>query len=233
MKFAKSVIALSIVAGGLVSLAPQSFAFDRSKGESVMVFKTPFTESVSSTQIVLKNDSFNDDNGSAFIQQGFVTGEKVGVWLEVPATIRNFKVDSFRVLIGNVNMTPANPSVLNTNIFFTMGVAGRGGYSPNMPQSIENAADVTAGPYWNDIPAVGDGTQMPCVKSGELIGAALEFTHSGLPSVYRDVDGLSNPQKNTLMAIPGGWNYSVAYGLRGDWVLRVVGHEAADGECSH
>ena len=70
-------------------------------------------------------------------------------------------------------MTPANPSVLNTNIFFTMGVAGRGGYSPNMPQSIENAADVTAGPYWNDIPAVGDGTQMPCVKSGELIGAAL------------------------------------------------------------
>lgn len=233
MKLTKSVIVFLSVAGGFVSFASQSFAFDRSKGESVMTMKTPLTESVSSTQLVLKNDSFNDNNGTAFIQQGFVSGEKVGVWLEVPANVTNFKIDSFRVLMGNVNMTPADPRLLTTTVFFSMGIAGRGGYSPSMPITIESAADVTPGPYWNDIPAIGDGTRLDCAKAGELIGAALEFTHSGLPSVYRDVDGLSNPQKNTLMAIPGGWQYSVAYGLRGDWVLRVVGHEAADGECSN
>ena len=72
---------------------------------------------------------------------------------------------------------------------------------------------------------------MPCAKPGDFIGAAFEFTHQGAPSVYRDIDGLKAPTHNTIMAIPGGWNYSVAYGLRGDWILRIVGHEAEPGEC--
>ena len=233
MKLAHSVLVFSVSTLSVLSMASQSFGFDGSKGESVMTFKTPMSEVASATQIVLKNDSFNDNDGSAFIQQGFVSGEQVGVWLEVPATVKKLKIDSFRVLMGNVNMTPADPSILGATIFFSMGIAGNGAYSPSMPRDIENAADITPGPYWNDIPAIGDGRQLGCAIGGELIGAALEFTHAGLPSVYRDVDGLSNPKKNTLMAIPGGWNYSVAYGLRGDWVLRVVGHEAADGECTN
>jgi hypothetical protein len=234
MKLAHSVLASvlpSVVAVGFVTLASQAQAFDRSKGESLMTFKTPVSAAVLPQEIVLKNDSFNDNGGSAYIQQGFVAGEKVGVWLQVPDTVTNFKIDSFRVLMGSTMMTSSDPRALNTQVFFTMGIAGRGGYSTTMPAEIENAADITPGPYFNDIPAVGDGAALRCAKGGDIVGAALEFTHTGLPSVYRDVDGLSNPQKNTLMAIPGGWNYSVAYGLRGDWVLRVVGHEAAAGEC--
>ena len=110
-----------------------------------------------------------------------------------------------------------------------MGVAPLPGASA--PRDIENAAQITPGPYWNDIPAEGFQRVLRCARSGEYIGAALEFTHSGAPSVYRDIDGLSNIKHNTLYAIPGGWAYSVQYGLRGDWILRVVGHEVTEEEC--
>ena len=175
-------------------------------------------------QIELKNDAFVDGGGQAYLQLGFVEGEKAGVWVKVPEAIDRFKVDSFRILIGSSQVELAN-----TQIFFTMAV----GPEPvnNVPGMIENAASVTPGPYWNDVPAMGDGNNLPCAVGGQFVGAAVEFTHSGAPSVYRDLDGLSDVKKNSLFAIPGGWNYSVAYGLRGDWILRVVGHKATAEEC--
>ena len=183
-----------------------------------MTIKTPMQSALAPNQIVLHNDSFNENNGQAYIQQGFVSGEKAGVWVEVPATVKKFKVDSFRVLMGNAFMTPVNPHAFNTQVMFSMGIAGRGSYSRTIPADIENAADVTPGAYWNDIPAQGGQGTLGCAAPGDLIGAALEFTHSGLPSVYRDLDGLSDVRKNSLMAIPGGWQYSASQGLRGDWV---------------
>lgn len=204
-------------------------AFNSGSGETLMSIRTPFSAPVDGEQIVLHNDSFNDNGGQAYIQQGFVEGEKAGVWVQVPANIAKFKIDSFRVLMGSVMMTPMRPEVMNSSIFFTMGLANAP--SPSMPADIENAAQITPGPYWNDIPAQGASGALGCATGGQYIGAALEFTHSGLPSIYRDLDGLSDVRKNTLMAIPGGWQYSVSYGLRGDWVMRVVGHAAQDGEC--
>ena len=218
-----------VLLAGLVSLSATAMAFDQNQSEVLMSIKTPMSAELAPTQVVLKNDSFNDNGGQAYIQQGFVDGEKVGIWVQVPANIQKFKVDSFRVLIGNARMTPMKEEVLNSEVFFTMGLARD--YSPTMPADIQNAAQVTAGPYWNDIPAQGSQGSLACATGGQLIGAALEFTHSGLPSVYRDLDGLSDMKKNTLMAIPGGWKYSSNYGLRGDWVLRVVGHAAQADEC--
>ena len=159
---------------------------------------------------------------------GFIKGEKGGVWVEVPEEIAFFKVDYFRVLIGNAQIEPSN-SPKNTQVFFQMGIGKE--YTPTIPSDIENAAQVTPGPYWNDIPAQGSKGDLRCATGGELIGAALEFTHTGLPSIYRDIDGLRVVQGNTLFAIPGGWNYSVVYGLRGDWILRIVGHEVTEDEC--
>ncbi len=175
-------------------------------------------------QVELKNDAFVDGGGQAYLQLGFVEGEKAGVWVKVPEAIDRFKVDSFRILIGSSQV-----GLVDTQIFFTMAI----GSEPvnNVPAMIENAASVTAGPYWNDVPAMGDGSNLPCAVGGQFVGAAVEFTHSGAPSVYRDLDGLSDVKKNSLFAIPGGWNYSVAYGLRGDWILRVVGHKATAQEC--
>lgn len=176
-------------------------------------------------QVELKNDSFVDGGGQAYLQLGFVSGEKAGVWVQVPQAIDRFKVDSFRVLIGSSQPNPP----FNTQVFFQMATSNEP--TSSVPAMIENAADVTPGPYWNDIPAQGEQGSLPCVAGGQYVGASLEFTHSGAPSVYRDLDGLSNVKLNNLFAIPGGWNYSVAYGLRGDWILRVVGHKATAQEC--
>lgn len=136
------------------------------------------------------------------------------------------KVDHFRVLIASSRRGD------RLQAFFRMGNSKGGKYSPSIPKDLENAVGLTAGNYWNDIPAEGaGGEKLPCVRAGDLVGAALEFTHDGLPSVSRDSDGIASPQGNTLFAIPGGWIYSSTVGLEGDWVLRVLAHEVTEAEC--
>lgn len=174
-------------------------------------------------QIQLKNDSMPDAGGQGFLQQGFVAGEKAGVFLKVPPEIKTFKVDAFRVLMTSQR---ANQRI---QVFFQMGVTAQP--TNGIAGEIENAADVTAGPYWNDIPAQGLNGGLSCAKGGEYIGAALEFTHSGLPSVLRDFVPMKDPRLNLIFAIPGGWTKSLQLGVQGDWILRVIGHEATDGEC--
>jgi hypothetical protein len=226
MKVTKRILVSASLAS-IVSVAQSALAFTPLESKIVPLnisAPSPMDES-----IVLKNDSFNDQGGQAYLQTGFVAGEKAGVWVKVPNDIKKFKVDYFRVLLGNGKLT-SELEVKNTQIFFEMGISDR--VTPSMSRDIENAATITPGPYWNDIPAIGEPGKLDCARGGQYIGAALEFTHSGSPSVYRDIDGLANPQGNVLFAIPGGWNYSAAYGLRGDWILRVVGHEAAAGECN-
>lgn len=208
-------LALSIALAGLSTLASAA---------EVAQFVAPPRVAETENMIVLKNDSFVDGGGQAYLQLGFVAGEMAGAWLKVPESIAYFKIDYFRVLFGDSG-TPE----FNNQVFFQMGIADAPG--PSIPRDIENAAQLTSGPFWNDIPAQGDGRSLPCARGGQFVGAALEFTHTGSPSVYRDLDGLGQPTHNTLMAVPGGWAYSVQYGLRGDWILRVVGREASAEEC--
>jgi len=186
---------------------------------------TPFEAADWAGGLVLQNDGFVETGSPAYLQLGFVTGEKAAIWTKVPQTIKYFKVDYFRVLIGDGEVPRSwGPAT----IFFQMDV---GSLTKRVGGMIQNAASITSGPYWNDIPAQGVNDQLPCAKGGEYVGAALEFTHSGSPSVYRDHDGVANPAHNLLFAIPGDWNYSVAYGVTGDWILRIVGHEADPSEC--
>jgi hypothetical protein len=213
-----------------LGLAVLAFGISHGGFSEVESKLTPFDSDIDAEVIVLQNDSFVDAGGQAYLQLGFVTGEKAGIWAVVPDDISHFKVDYFRVLIGNSStVKDLKPSFVNTQVFFQMGISKT---SPvNIPAQIENAAQVTPGPYWNDIPAQGAAGSLPCAGPGDLIGAALEFTHTGAPSVYRDIDGLQEVKYNTLFAIPGGWNYSVVFGLRGDWILRIVGHAADPSEC--
>jgi hypothetical protein len=189
---------------------------------------TPYNTEMAVDQLILKNDSFVDAGGQAYLQMGFVADERAGVWVQVPADVPFFKIEHFRVLIGSTQLSSDIVPMMSNQVFFHMGIARD--TSTVIPAQIENAAQVTPGPYWNDIPASGVDGELGCATAGQFIGAALEFTHTGLPSVYRDLDGIS-PKMNTLFAIPGGWNYSVAYGLRGDWILRVVGRKATAAEC--
>ena len=196
--------------------------------QSVTSVITPYNTEMTVDQVVLKNDSFVDGGGQAYLQMGFVENERAGVWVQVPADVPFLKIDHFRVLIGSTQLTSDIVPMRSNQVFFHMGIASDA--SASIPSQIENAAQVTPGPYWNDIPAVGADGELGCARAGQFIGAALEFAHTGLPSVNRDLDGIS-PKMNTLFAVPGGWNYSVAYGLRGDWILRVVGTKATAAEC--
>ena len=200
---------------------------------------SPFVDTQESSAVVLKNDGFGEEGGQSYLQLGFIKGEKAGVFLKVPTDIPLFKIDSFRVLISHSNLSESpntcdDPSLANARgvtAFFHMGILTQLPTSAAIPADIENAADVTPGSYWNDIPAQGDGRSLGCAAGGNYVGAALEFTHDGSPSVFRDMDGLQAPKLNSIFAIPGGWTYSSALGLRGDWILRVVGHRATAAEC--
>src|SRR5688572_29284604 len=92
-------------------------------------------------QVELKNDGFVDGGGQAYVQLGFVTGEKAGIWAQVPQAVDYFKIDSFRVLLGS-----SQTGFTQQQIFFQMAI----GSEPvnNVPAMIENAAQVTPGPYW-------------------------------------------------------------------------------------
>jgi hypothetical protein len=226
MKLATGILASGLIAASAI-IAHSAHAF--SPVQSMIVPMNIETTAGSSAAIVLKNDSFSDQNGQAYLQTGFIEKEMAGDWVRVPSEIKKFKVDYFRVLMGSANTIDRDNELTNTQIYFQMGV--RDQMATSIPNDIENVAAITPGPYWNDIPAIGDAGKLDCATGGEYVGAALEFAHSGAPSVFRDLDGIASTQGNVLFAIPGGWNYSVAYGLRGDWVLRVVGHEAAQGEC--
>lgn len=174
-------------------------------------------------QIQLKNDSMPDAGGQGYLQGGFVAGEKAGVWLQVPKAMKNFKADAFRVLMASQR---ANSRL---QVFFQMQTANEP--ANGIAGEIENAAEITAGPYWNDIPAQGLNGGLSCAKGGAFIGAALEFTHTGLPSVMRDFQPMKDPRLNLIFAVPGGWQKSIQLGVQGDWILRVIGHEAKEGEC--
>ncbi|PIR89176.1 MAG: hypothetical protein COU07_02395 [Candidatus Harrisonbacteria bacterium CG10_big_fil_rev_8_21_14_0_10_40_38] len=133
-------------------------------------------------------------------------------------------------MIGT-NASPVETNTAPVAVYFNMAVLDANYRGASIPEQIVNAAQVTPGPYWNDVPAEGADTKLGCARGGDLIGAAIEFTHSGTPSVYRDIDGIMDMTKNVIMANPGGWNYSATFGVRGDWVLRVVGEEVSEAEC--
>lgn len=191
---------------------------------SVEVRLTPFSELLDRNSLEIKNDGYAETGGPAYLQQGFVKGEKAGVWVKVPAGIPRFKVDFFRVLVGG------GEASTRLQVFFQMASTAK--YMNFIPNTLENAAQLTPGPYWNDIPAQGyQGEVLPCIAGGGLVGGAIEFTHDGIPSVYRDHDGMGNAAANLLFAIPGGWAPSANFGLTGDWILRIVGHAATEAEC--
>ena len=209
----------SFIGLGLVLASGSAAAFTGNEIKATLVVPG-VTAPLRSAAIELKNDSFVDGSG-AYLQQGFVTGEMAGVWVKVPATVSAFKVDSFRVLLGGGD-------AVQTAIFFGMAIADNA--QTSVPGVIQNAAEVQVGNFFNDIPAQGDGANLGCAKGGQYVGAYVEFMQDGVPSVYRDA-GPMNVLGNVLNANPGGWNYSAAYGLRGNWIMRVVGHEALPGEC--
>lgn len=215
---------------------PLSFALcaslSQASEQSIQSKTSSFGSLLASQQISLQNDSFKDSGSAAYLQLGFVTGEKAGIWVKVPESIPYFKAEYFRVLIGYGQNIADNPVEISSNVVY-FHAATQSRATQVIPTQLSNAAQITPGPYWNDIPLRGENGSFLCARGGEYIGAALEFTHSGTPSVFRDDNGFSNVAHNLIMAIPGGWNYSASYGLTSDWILRVVGSPATEAECKN
>ena len=86
---------------GSILLGVTLFAAPGMASEGVEAIQTDFDSPEIMEQLVLQNDSFVDEGGQAYLQLGFVEGEKAGIWVQVPETIEYFKVDFFRVLMGS------------------------------------------------------------------------------------------------------------------------------------
>jgi hypothetical protein len=212
---------------GLLTLTA-SFNGGNAGAVPLLAHHTPLQVTDATPSLVLQNDSYVDATSPAFLELGFLENEKAGVWVKVPASIPLFKADFFRVLLANPLGMAAGKDT--DEVYFQMSLSPHG-YIPEIPADITNSAVLTPGPIWNDIPTQDQsGRTLPCAKSGELVGAALTFTHSGAPSIFRD-QSATNLQANTMFAIPGGWAYSGQYGFKGNWILRVVGHAASASEC--
>lgn len=177
-------------------------------------------------QIVLANDGYNESGGPAYVQMGFIKQEKAGIWTRVPERVPCFQAEYFRILIGSGGGAESKPTV---QAFFQMGQATAP--QKGIPAHIENAVQLTAGPYWNDVPAQGLSGPLAASPAGTYVGASIEFTHDGLPSVFRDADGLSNAAHNLIFAIPGNWQYASTFGVTGDWILRIVGRSVDSSRC--
>jgi MYXO-CTERM domain-containing protein len=66
-----------------------------------------------------------------------------------------------------------------------------------------------------------DLTTLGQITASGPFRVAFEWQHAGYPSVARDADGNTYPDRNYIYAIPGGWIRSSAAMVAGDWVIRA------------
>lgn len=164
---------------------------------------------------LLANDGWIDGQVAAF-QGGFVAGETAASRL-VPPGPCPCRLDAVRFLFGGASGT--HDVILHI--------------------WDDSAATVAPGPelYTTTLQLTGSDEFMQEVPIGGVglmidgpVRVGLEFTHSGLPSVARDDDGIL-PDRNFVDAVPGGWAESSTLGLLGDWIIRgVVDAEPVEGE---
>jgi hypothetical protein len=164
---------------------------------------------VALAQTELKNDGFQD-NDPVYFQAGFVSGE-----------------------IGASKFIVPEPGMQVTAVRFLFG--GAGGQEDITLRIYDNPGNgdapgtqVFTGKY--TLTAADDAFQEIDLSSEDLFvpgnfRVGIEFTHSGLPSIGRDDNGLI-PGRNYIRASGGvGWVDSADFFLDGDWIIRadVVG----------
>ena len=168
---------------------------------------TMLAASAAAQETLLQNDGFVDGQAVGF-QGGFVAGEMAGSRL-TPSGIGPWQVKRVQFLFGGATST----QTVTLRIYD------------------DTAGTATPGTelFFGDYIVTGSDTQMQeIVLDAENIQVtgqfrvAIQFTHSGFPSVARDGDGTIQVTRNFIFSpsIPG-WFQSNLFGLTGDWVIRA------------
>jgi hypothetical protein len=161
---------------------------------------------VAVAQTELKNDSFIDGNQAAF-QGGFVVGE-MGAARFVPAGACT--ITKIQLLFGGAATTQS----VKLHLYDDSGLT-------NTPGSeLMGALDVSLQGSNSALSEV-DLTTLGQITASGPFRVALEWQHVGLPSIARDTDGNTYPDRNYIYAVPGGWMRSQTAGVTGDWVIRA------------
>jgi hypothetical protein len=155
---------------------------------------------------LLANDGWLSGQAVAF-QGGFVAGETAAVRL-VPTGPCPCQVDEVRFLFGGSTGTH---DVILRIWDDSAGTAAPGAELYATTVSLTGSED-----FLQTIDLRAAGVMVP-----GPFRVGLEFTHSGLPSVARDADGIV-AGRNFIDESTFGWFDSILFGLTGDWVIRAL-----------
>jgi hypothetical protein len=154
----------------------------------------------------LANDGWVDGQIAAF-QGGFVAGETAAARL-VPPGPCPCRLDAVRFLFGGASGTH--------DVILHIWNDSAGTDAPG-PELYHSTLQLTGSDeFMQEVPIGGVGLMID-----GPVRVGLEFTHSGLPSVARDDDGIL-PDHNFIDASGSGWAESSTFGLLGDWIIRAV-----------
>jgi MYXO-CTERM domain-containing protein len=157
-------------------------------------------------QTELKNDSFADAQVVAF-QGGFVAGEMAGARF-VPAG--PCTITKIQILFGG----GATTHDVTLHIYDDATGNPIPGTELMTPTTVSLTGNSSA---WNEL----DMSQIATVTATGPFRIAFEWTHAGYPSVARDNDGNTYPDRNFLKEATLGWRQSSFFGVTGDWVIRA------------
>jgi FlgD Ig-like domain len=161
----------------------------------------------------LANDSWVDGQATPF-QGGFVAGEMAAVRLD-PNQAGPYPLDNVHFLMGGATTSEQ----IRLHIWQDNG----GGSVPGTQIYFADFLLVGSDVSWQEI----DLSAEKIIIDGTF-WVGVEFTHSGLPSVCRDNDGI-NTGRNFIYASDSNWYDSALFGLAGDWVIRAVQDVAPTG----
>jgi hypothetical protein len=158
------------------------------------------------TADTLSNDSWQDGQAVPF-QGGFVSGEMAAVRLDSNQPGLS-PLSSIHFLFGGAQTTE--------QVRVHIWQDSVGGNSPGVELYAEDYGMTGSDAGWQMV----DFSLLNIMVDGTF-WVGLEFTHSGLPSVCRDNDGI-NTGRNFIFASDSHWYDSSLFGLTGDWVIRAV-----------
>jgi MYXO-CTERM domain-containing protein len=161
---------------------------------------------VAGAETELKNDAFVS-GGTASFMQGFVAGEMGAARFvpDGPCTITKLQL-----LFGGASTAQA----VTLHIYDdSAGVSTPGA-------ALVAATDVTLQGSNSALSEI-DLTTLGQITATGPFRVALEFQHAGFPSIARDDDGNTHPDRNFIYASGTGWTRSQDSGVAGDWVIRA------------
>ncbi len=158
-------------------------------------------------ETLLQNDSYVSGQSVAF-QGGFVATEMAGSRFMPPGTAP-WRVKRVQFLFGGATST----QTITLHVYDDTA----GTPTPGAELFAGDFAVTGSNSAMQEIDLTSNNVQV----NGQF-RVAIEFQHTGLPSVASDLDGTINATRNFIFSPPFlGWLQSDLLGLTGDWIIRA------------